>query len=865
MKDLLQEKIDSLAQAKEYECWYLVKQTVDFTSLCYKVKALEDYKLKGRGTNLENYIKNYISSVKQSKPDLNIEENYRQLRIAAYFGLIRMSNSKYEDATITQVFHEIENLCGGEFEKTTLYQEVIDRQIEKLYVSSNIDEGKNSTRQEFTIFPTIFLYKLLLEIGNSTGNYTITLNEYRYLVTTTKKYEDFIDTLILIKLLRGNPSANDQLSIFRTKFDNRINQALGLLSTLIFDKDSISLNIEKLDEVKSKVFNYECHKQEIENSNYIDFLCSSNGFLVFTTTPNLAYLSPEWLKSKEHKYVSFDKDADVFVTLFNQKYGIEALKRVNKNELAEYLFLGIRDDNLCHELEYNETSKRLFASIGGGSAYSYPCFYKQDIQSWVTGSSRKNHTISVEEANRIAEETLAKLIDGYDIILSFKDKLLEKENYLELYVALVEKIGSLADKQWVIKYYTILFSKLFSPYYSDEWQKKALKALNCESDDNNYVQNGTITLVAKEADISTIVLSRIIYDIIDGKYDDDKPNDNLGLDLTSQQENDRVKNGENVIIYGVPGAGKSHLVQEDYLKGAKEDETYERLVFHPDYTYSDFVGQIMPIINPDKSVTYEFTAGPFSRILKKAYWNPNTMYFLVIEEVNRGNAAAIFGDIFQLLDRDIDGNSRYKITNKDIAKIVYGEEYGDKKVYIPSNLTILCTMNTSDQNVFTLDTAFQRRWKMRLVPNTFENDTSGIGNCKILDTGLTWEEFCTQINNIILEKSETLSSSEDKRLGTHFVEENDLIYSSASENRLFAEKVIKYLWDDVFKYDRGSLFDTQYKSLENVINDFINNQRLERFKIFKDDIQKDLEKIIHERKKSTKPDDSSSNQEEIND
>jgi len=133
----------------------------------------------------------------------------------------------------------------------------------------------------------------------------------------------------------------------------------------------------------------------------------------------------------------------------------------------------------------------------------------------------------------------------------------------------------------------------------------------------------------------------------------------------------------------------------------------ERIIFHPDYTYSDFVGQILPRVNEDSSVSYEFTPGPFTNILKKAYLNPEKEYFLIIEEINRGNAPAIFGDIFQLLDRNKDGASEYEITNNDVANIIYGDK--NHKVSIPSNMSILCTMNTSDQNVFTLDTAFQRR------------------------------------------------------------------------------------------------------------------------------------------------------------
>lgn len=302
----------------------------------------------------------------------------------------------------------------------------------------------------------------------------------------------------------------------------------------------------------------------------------------------------------------------------------------------------------------------------------------------------------------------------------------------------------------------------------------------------------------------------------------------------------REKGGENVILYGVPGAGKSWTIKKEYCN---DDTKIERLVFHPDYTYSDFVGQILPKLDENKQVTYVFTPGPFTKILKKAYKNPMDRYYLIIEEVNRGNAPAIFGDIFQLLDRNVQtGASEYSITNSDIAREVYEDE--NHKVSIPSNLSILGTMNTSDQNVFTLDTAFQRRWSMRLIQNKFPEDGSEdeFAKTPILDTEVTWEKFFTEINNIILNKNIRMTSSEDKRLGTHFVAKEDLelkktidekgqlIIEAVRHNRKFAEKVLKYLWDDAFKFNKDEIFDlTKVNSLEKVIVKFTSVKGNKRF------------------------------------
>lgn len=236
----------------------------------------------------------------------------------------------------------------------------------------------------------------------------------------------------------------------------------------------------------------------------------------------------------------------------------------------------------------------------------------------------------------------------------------------------------------------------------------------------------------------------------------------------------RVQGGTNIILYGVPGSGKSWTIEHEYCA---DEDRMERLVFHPDYMYSDFIGQILPVVRDDK-VRYEFSPGPFTKLLKKAYENPDKNFYLIVEEINRGNAPAIFGEVFQLLDRIDDeeseypvGTSEYAITNSNIAQIVYGDE--KRKVRLPSNFSIIGTMNTSDQNVFTLDTAFQRRWIMRMIPNTF--DGHKFANKPILDTTVSWRAFCSAINDEILRRN-NVTSSEDKRLGAYFITAADLVW-----------------------------------------------------------------------------------------
>lgn len=344
-------------------------------------------------------------------------------------------------------------------------------------------------------------------------------------------------------------------------------------------------------------------------------------------------------------------------------------------------------------------------------------------------------------------------------------------------------------------------------------------------------------------------------------------------DDTEPDSMENVHCGSNILLYGVPGSGKSWTIEHEYCD---VNSKVERIVFHPDYTNADFVGQILPV-SENNQISYQFIPGPFTKILKDATDNPKTKHILIIEEINRGNAPAIFGEVFQLLDRYVEsdfqakdariGFSRYEITNPNIAKIVYGDP--DHRIRIPSNMCIIGTMNTSDQNVFTLDTAFQRRWEMRHIENNFENVNPLLANAVILDTSITWKNFCTGINKIIASNSADMISSEDKRLGAYFIHLQDLkfddrmgdlqdgeydalkkkeicgdlrnneknrlkeIYNAINQNRRFPEKVIKYLWDDVFKFNREIIFRTSdYNCLDEIIHHFMYSQGNERMSIF---------------------------------
>lgn len=320
---------------------------------------------------------------------------------------------------------------------------------------------------------------------------------------------------------------------------------------------------------------------------------------------------------------------------------------------------------------------------------------------------------------------------------------------------------------------------------------------------------------------------------------------NEQCDTTNGNASSSVKEKQ-VIYYGAPGTGKSFNIDKELTDAHVPDEQVKRVIFYPDYTYSDFIGGLCPITNDEGKPEYRFIAGPFTEILKDAFDNSDTPYYVVIEEINRGNPAAIFGDVFQLLDRDSVGKSKYTITNSDVAAYLRGEDeskFANDRIWLPSNLNIVCTMNTADQNVFVLDTAFKRRFAMEYVPidftkldaeevKAYNDETEVFAGAKTIkevfqNTDLggyvtahegsikrNWPTFAQLVNekiNLINRSGDSIS--EDKKLGPFFVTLDEI-----QDRQKFADKVLYYLKQDVFKYTDTVLVPSYQK----LYSDFVN-------------------------------------------
>ena len=268
--------------------------------------------------------------------------------------------------------------------------------------------------------------------------------------------------------------------------------------------------------------------------------------------------------------------------------------------------------------------------------------------------------------------------------------------------------------------------------------------------------------------------------------------------------------------------GMTSLDYSDDVKGADQLERYERVTFHPNYSYAQFVGTYKPV-SENGEIKYSYVPGPFIRILVKSLKYKKN-FLLLIEEINRANVAAVFGDVFQLLDRDSSGRSQYSIDlSEDLKKYLSEKEginlQGDK-LYIPNNMYIWATMNSADQGVMPMDAAFKRRWDFEYLGINENQDKINkiqLPFPKKADDGTVkyvlynWNKLRIEINRIL----QNQHVNEDKLLGPFFISKSVLDkYNGVTKEetckeftKLFKSKVLMYIFEDAAKMRSSEVFE----------------------------------------------------------
>lgn len=292
------------------------------------------------------------------------------------------------------------------------------------------------------------------------------------------------------------------------------------------------------------------------------------------------------------------------------------------------------------------------------------------------------------------------------------------------------------------------------------------------------------------------------------------------------------------IVYGAPGTGKSYSLNEEVesIFGTNK----ERVTFYEGYTYGQFIGMYKPTMAKEGDISYKYVPGPFMKQLVKAYKDSSNKFCLIIEEINRAKADKVFGNIFQLLDRDDKGNSRYpisaseeqiqylkeKLTNeKDIL-----EKIEKEGLYLPNNLYIWATMNSADDGVQPLDTAFKRRWRFNYISLNANEDKFGNGETFIIgqykDKEILWNNFRTALNDTL-----KVNITEDRLIAPFFISPNDFEEVDTSikkiDKNILSEKVLMYIFDDLLRHYpklRKEIFHNEVKTFSDIYEKVTKNE-----------------------------------------
>ena len=567
-----------------------------------------------------------------------------------------------------------------------------------------------------------------------------------------------------------------------------------------FQKGNSPLNFEKYYEKRVADFK-ELNKLELINTH--------------RALNNAYYLG--LLKKGGSQYVSASTTAvfDEITRLCSGKYeDVAKYKDLMEHQIEKLYF------SLSFDEKYNDIRKqyRLF-----------PVFTLYKILLLI-GDITNNYSISLDEFFTFVCTT-AKYEDFFETVKYIIESRSSNPNIKKDISSLSKKFASNIRVQMIIK-------QLHTLNVNDA-------SISIKKDMINYVRERVYMFEIKDLKNLNIEDFLCKVDCIkekDSIEDNVERGNNMIIESIPTNEVD-VSVPKNLIVYGAPGTGKSHKLETEFReKFFPDDYLFSRVTFNANYSFADFVGVYKPTpiyVKSESSdeefyssnkvdkldvqmkpiISYSFVPGPFLTMLCEALSDPNHNYLLLIEEINRADVAGVFGDVFQLLDRETEGDntgcSEYGITfNKDVMDYIASMVSSNSKCFekdsfvkIPSNLYIFATMNSADQNVNKMDTAFKRRWDfiyLGINETESEIDDAYI-SLKFLGKDIKWNDFRKALNKYL---EETVEISEDKLIGPHFMGKPIL---NNSGTRIISDKSIKfklfmYLREDVLRHNSSELF-----------------------------------------------------------
>lgn len=574
------------------------------------------------------------------------------------------------------------------------------------------------------------------------------------------------------------------------------------------------------------------------------------------------------------KVLAEAKIADKQRASFLNEYSPENIRKLEGADLLRTIFYNDQHSNsLCKALAAEKGVGKWAQNVGGRDQEKWILYYghcksvlkNNTREAWIGGVGNKKKELTLEEAIELGTEIRDHLLIVCDYIKSKSTNDPEKIDYnqLQKYFDQYFEQGNGLLNQCYLKYIALNYPNIVLPVFDYSKTKKILRLLGepVEKDESHFSLIGKLARRCKRDGVDPWIYQYYAWKLAakeakaDAKPSDPSykaAGDSIILKIGSPEHN--------VIYFGIPGCGKSFYISHVLTDEAEKRkvnacrQNFFRVTFYPDYSNADFVGQIQPKAK-DNRLSYEFVPGPFVKALTYSLKHPDINTIFVIEELNRGNAASIFGDIFQLLDRDETGKSEFPITNDAIREYLMqsgipSAESESYAIYLPSNFYFFATINTSDQNVFPLDTAFKRRWSSQWIPN--QPCDFGVDHylpkffylsIEGKKSAISWNAFVEATNKKIIESNRV--NGTDKQIGYYFITKNDLIKKGGSlgnqeTGERFAGKVLQYLWSDAFALDHHSFFKDEIASFEEIMRIFQNKKLINASDLFDESFVRSL-------------------------
>lgn len=719
-----------------------------------------------------------------------------------------------------------------EFARTTLFPQVRSQ-------IGNYDASKRDTHGEISLKQ----YDLIEYVDDQSKSFQLSPQGYRFLelfdddlnVKPNNEYNylsTIIDTILSWKNNEDGRDINVGVLLFRLLLDDDLKKYITEEEFSFVMNYSDIQNINEYDAIKQKIIEnrhavdgktYELKKADtfltayanswkLLNKNQvegkyryslrettekilnakIEQLNSLFGLGRESIGKNTLY-SPEWFKSKEEEFLDDEIEAKTLYEQFLRDFGPDKLRQYSGEELLNILFLGTKENNLCHELEYAKRNKELFGSVKGGNAFKYP-LHKSDDK-WLSGTYQNQEELELSDAIKIGTKVRDQLISCVDKIKS-AGEISTSEDYLKLYSELEKIMPDYIKGLWVSKYFHMLFNELFPTFYNEQWQIKVLNFIKIEPASTPFERMQQINEFVKKCKISNVVFGRIFH-------------------TYCYSENDERIYDLNTILYGAPGTGKTYAMPE-YAVGIVENielnevsKKYKdrksllaaynkylkskRIVFttfHQSYGYEDFVIGLKPDIS-SKDLKFKYCDGVFKEIANRASKSDEN-YVIIIDEINRGNISKIFGELITL----IEDNKRWGEEEQLEVTLPSGEKFS-----VPNNLYILGTMNSADKSISLVDAALRRRFNF--IEKTPDYDNKQINK--------EYVKFLDQINKYIYQEKGT----KDLLIGHSYFINKPLSEFDNIVNRNIIPLLYEYFYDN----------DSKVKKALDAVNAVLNKEK----------------------------------------